>query len=67
MKTWLESKINWVAVMGVIAQVANFVGWMVPPDLIADMAVMLAAVQSVATIVMRTWFTTLPIVQSVKK
>jgi hypothetical protein len=65
-KNWWESKINWVSVLGVAAQIANYMGWIVPPDLVEQTAVLLGAAQTVLTVIMRTWFTTVPVVNAVK-
>lgn len=65
-KKWWESKVNWVAILGIVAQMANFTGFIVPPDLIANVAVLLASVQSVLTVIARTWFSPTVVTQSVK-
>lgn len=51
------SKINWAQVLGLGATVATMLGWTVPPDLVPATVVAIQSVVSVATIVLRTWFT----------
>lgn len=53
----LASKINWTQIVGIVVQVIAFFGIDVPPEVSAQIAIGIAAVQSIATWVFRTWFT----------
>lgn len=51
------SKINWTQMLAMAASLATVFGWTVPPDLVPAAVTAITAVQAVATVVMRTWFT----------
>jgi len=53
---WL-SKINWVSVIGAVAAVLLVFGVNIDPDMQAKAAGGLIALQSIITIVVKTWFT----------
>jgi uncharacterized membrane protein len=54
---WM-SKINWVQVLSVLASILVVFGVNIPPELQAEIATVITALNGIATIVMKTWFTT---------
>lgn len=56
-KSAFWSKINWVQAVTLVATVATVFGFDFPPDLQAKIVETLVAVSTLATIVLRTWFT----------
>lgn len=52
------SKINWVQAITLLATVATVFGFDFPPELQAKIVETLVALSALATIVLRTWFTT---------
>ena len=52
------SKINWVQAVAMIATVATVFGFDFPPELQAKIVATITGVSGVATVILRTWFTT---------
>lgn len=52
------SKINWVQAVAMIATVATVFGFDFPPELQAKIVATISGISGVATVILRTWFTT---------
>ena len=52
------SKINWVQAVAMVATVATVFGFDFPPELQAKIVATITGVSGVATVILRTWFTT---------
>ena len=52
------SKINWVQAVAMLATVATVFGFDFPPELQAKIVATISGVSGVATVILRTWFTT---------
>ena len=52
------SKINWVQAVAMLATVATVFGFDFPPELQAKIVATITGVSGVATVILRTWFTT---------
>jgi len=52
------SKINWVQAVAMIATVATVFGFDFPPELQAKIVATITGVSGIATVILRTWFTT---------
>jgi vacuolar-type H+-ATPase subunit I/STV1 len=57
-KSAFLSKINWTQLISVLASLLVVFGVNIPPELQAHIAAAITAVSAIATIVMKTWFTT---------
>jgi hypothetical protein len=57
-KSAFLSKINWTQLISVLASLLVVFGIDIPPELQAHIATAITAVSAIATIVIRTWFTT---------
>lgn len=51
------SKINWVQAVAMIATVATVFGFDFPPELQAKIVATISGISGVATVILRTWFT----------
>ena len=56
-KSALASKINWTQALGFAAMALTYFGIDLPADVQNQMLILIGAVQSVVTWVLRTWFT----------
>lgn len=65
-KPWWESKVNWVQIIGMLAQMAAWWGLSVTPETQAAVASFLAAGQALLTIVLKTWFSAVPVANSLR-
>ena len=61
------SKINWVQAVAMVATVATVFGFNFPPEFQAKVVETIIGVSGVATIILRTWFTTSVTVASADK
>ena len=52
------SKINWVQAVTMLATIATVFGFDFPPELQAKIVATITGVSGVATVILRTWFTT---------
>ena len=52
------SKINWVQAVAMLATVATVFGFDFPPELQTKIVATITGVSGVATVILRTWFTT---------
>lgn len=52
------SKINWVQAVAMVATVATVFGFDFPPEMQAKVVATITGVSGVATVILRTWFTT---------
>lgn len=52
------SKVNWTQVIGMAASFAVYSGLDIPPETQAKLIATIQAVSGIATIILRTWFTT---------
>ena len=52
------SKINWVQAVALLATVATVFGFDFPPEMQAKIVATITGVSGVATVILRTWFTT---------
>ena len=52
------SKINWVQAVAMLATVATVFGFDFPPELQAKIVATITGVSGIATVILRTWFTT---------
>lgn len=52
------SKINWVQAVAMVATVATVFGFDFPPEMQAKIVATITGVSGVATVILRTWFTT---------
>ena len=52
------SKINWVQTVALLATIATVVGFDFPPELQAKVVETIVGLSTVATVILRTWFTT---------
>lgn len=52
------SKINWVQAVTMLATIATVFGFDFPPELQAKIVATITGISGVATVILRTWFTT---------
>lgn len=65
-KPWWESKVNWVQIIGILAQMGAWWGLSLTPETQAAVATFLAAGQAFLTVVLKTWFSPVPVSNSVR-